>query len=58
MERITTTASQKEAMQKYTNIEQARMIGRSVWFAVRDSFGNLEGFVTIGPNGKTDEEKI
>lgn len=58
MEKIRMTESQQKAYAKYTNVEQLRMIGRSIFFAVRDNLGNLEGFVTIGPNGKTEEDHI
>lgn len=58
MDEIRMTESQKKAYAKYTGVEQLRMIGRSIFFAVRDSLGNLEGFITIGPNGKTEEEHV
>ena len=58
MNEIRMTESQKKEYAKYTGAEQLRMIGRSIFFAVRDPLGNLEGFVTIGPNGKTEEDHI
>lgn len=61
MNEIIMTASQREVFQKYLGtgtVDRLRNIGRSIWFEIHDCFGDLEGFVVVGPNGKTEEEKI
>lgn len=58
MDNLRMTKSQRKEFEKYLHTSNLRNIGRMIFFEVRDSLDNLQGFVIVGPNGKTEKEYV